>query len=79
MAAAGPLAHFDEDQGAIRRAHDEVNFTATASGRSIIALHQPQLVPLQMRQRQRLGGIAGRLGGGFLGVYGRKRSNGWHG
>ena len=79
MAAAGPLAHLDKHQSAIGCAHDEVYFTAATPWRSIIALNQPQLVALQMRQCQRLGCVTRRFGGGFSGRCGRCHSGGWHG
>ena len=56
------LSHFDKHQRAIGLAHDEVNFTATPTRRSIIAPHQHQALRLQMLQRKRLGCIAQCLG-----------------
>lgn len=57
------LAHFDKHQGAAGRLHDQINLAAAAPRRSIIAYQQAQASSLQMRQGQRLGGIAGLFGG----------------
>lgn len=53
--------HLDEYQGAIGRAHDQVDFTAPASGGPIIALEQLHASALQMAQGGVLGGVTGLL------------------
>lgn len=63
MAHAAALAHLDEHQGAIARAHDQVNFSATPPRRPIIALQQAQTGLLQMAQCQVLCRIASLLAG----------------
>ena len=68
MAGALALAHFHENASAIRRAHDQVNFSAPAPRRPIIAHQQAQAVLLQIMQRSRFGGIARLLAGANLGL-----------
>ena len=51
-------SHLDKNQGALRVAHNQVNLTAAAPGRAVIALHQLQATVLQKCQRLVLGGIA---------------------
>jgi hypothetical protein len=58
MVTAAALAHLYKDQGTPGVTHDEVNFTAAAPRRSIIARQQTQALALQMRQGQCLSGIA---------------------
>ena len=58
MAAIAPFADLNKHQGAVRRLHDQVNFTAAAPGRSIIALQQPQTGALQMLQCRLFGRVA---------------------
>jgi hypothetical protein len=69
LAAAPPnarlaLAHFDEDHGAARLAHYQIDLAAAAPGRPIIARQQLQAAPQQMRECPVLGRVAGLLGGG---------------
>ena len=63
---AGTLAHLDEHQRAVAIAHHQIDFAAAATGRPIIARHQPQTRRFQVGQGAVLGGIAGLLGGGRL-------------
>ena len=63
---AGALAHLDEHQRAVAIAHHQVDFAAAATGRPIIARHQPQARRFQMGQGAVFGGIAGLLAGGRL-------------
>ena len=58
MTAIVPFADLNKNQGAVRRVHDQVNFTAAAPGRSIIALQQPQTGALQMLQCCLFGRVA---------------------
>ena len=58
MTAIVPFADLNKNQGAVRRVHDQVNFTAAAPGRSIIALQQPQTGALQMLQCRLFGRVA---------------------
>ena len=60
-AGAAAPAHLDKHRGPIRGAHDQVDFTAAAAGRPIIALQQPQSGLLQMVQ----GGVFGRIAHAF--------------
>lgn len=55
---AGALAHFGEDQGAIRIAQDQINLAAAAPGGSIIALDEAQARAGQVRQGERFGRVA---------------------
>ena len=58
MAAIAPFADLNKHQSAVRRMHDQVNFTAAAPGRSIIALQQSQTGALQMLQCRLFGRVA---------------------
>lgn len=58
MAAIAPFADLNKHQGAVRCMHDQVNFTAAAPGRSIIALQQPQTGALQKLQCCLFGRVA---------------------
>lgn len=49
--AAGAAAHFDKHQRAVAVTHNQIDLTATAPRRSIIALQQTQARRLQMGQR----------------------------
>ena len=60
----GPAPDFDKDQRAVPLAQHQVDFAAAPARRPIIAGHQPQARRFEMRERQRLGGVAGLLGGG---------------
>ena len=61
MAGIGAAANLDKHDGAVSRTHDQVDFTATAAGRPIIAMHQPQASLLQMVQ----GGVFCRIAHAF--------------
>ena len=56
-------AHFDKDMGAIRFAHDQIDFAATAARRPIIARYQPQAGTLQIAQGVFFRGIPALFGG----------------
>ncbi len=61
------LTNLDKHSGAIVGTHDQVDFSATAPGRPIIALQQVQPVLLQIQQRRvfsRSAGLPGGLGFG---------------
>ena len=64
MAGTAPTAHLDKDHGAIGRAHDQVDFSTSASGRPIIALKKAQTMLLQVLQGSNFRHIADLLGGG---------------
>ena len=68
MAGTLALTHFDENGGAVRRTHDQIDFSAAPPGRSIIALHKAQTSLLQVVQRGVFGRIACLLGGADLGL-----------
>lgn len=65
VAGTMALAYFDKHAGAVACAHDQVDLTAAASRRSIIALQQHQPGALQVLQRQRLGGVTALFGCGW--------------
>ena len=55
--------------GAVGRAHHQVDLTAAAPGRPIIARQQPQAARNEVGQCPVLGGVSGLLGGGGRGVF----------
>lgn len=59
-----PTAHFHKHAGAIGRTHDEVDFAAATSWRSIIANQQPQSLVLQVAQGFSLRCVTDAFGGG---------------
>ena len=63
MTAALALAHLHKHGGAVGRAHDQVDFSAAAPRRPIIALKQAQVHLLQILQRGVFRRIADLLGG----------------
>ncbi len=63
---ATAAAHFDKHQCPFGIAHDEVNLTTAAPGRSIIALYQTQARGLQTMQRPVFTGLAQPPRGGKL-------------
>jgi hypothetical protein len=60
------LPDLDKNQGAIRLPHDQINFSAAATGRPKIRLQPAQSFALQITQGQRLCLIAKALGGNLL-------------
>jgi hypothetical protein len=66
------LAHFDKQGRAVGCTHDQVNFSATALGRSIIALHKAQTDLLQVVQRGPFGRIAHLFGRAGFSLYLRR-------
>ena len=63
MLGGGALSDLDKHGRAIGFTHDQVNFTTTAPGRSIIALQQPQPCLLQMQQGRVFSRVADLFGG----------------
>ena len=72
MAGTYALPHLDKNACAVRRAHDQVNFSTPAPGRPIIALHKAQTGLLQIVQRSIFGCIAYLFGRADLGLDLRK-------
>jgi len=60
----GAFAHLHKHQRAIGRAHDEVDFSATAPRGSIITLNELQTLRLQIAQRRRFSRVPQLFGGG---------------
>ena len=63
MVMAAALSDFNKHQRAVGIAHDQINFTAAAPGRPIIALHQLQALRLQVFQGVVFGRVAFLFGG----------------
>ena len=61
-------AHFNKDDRAICRAHDQVNFSTPAPRRPIIALQKSHSAFTQIRQRRVFSGVAELLGGIRVGL-----------
>ena len=56
------LAHLDEDLPAVGLTHNQIDLATPSAGRAETALHQPQSMALQMRQRRVFGRVAALFG-----------------
>ncbi len=63
MLGTAPTPHLNKDQRAIDVTHDQIYFSATPTGRPIIALQQLEAMVLKMLQRAVFGCISFLLGG----------------